>query len=117
MPTLAYKIAICSVISDKSVGDISAPHVVWETKPVDITADAATYAAFQASGRASSGTFDRKPTLLDEAIKFLREKLADGPVSADEMFAAADEDGITKITLKRAKKVLKVVSKPDGFSG
>jgi hypothetical protein len=105
------------VVSDKSVGDISAPRVAWETKPVDITADAATYAAFQASGRASSGTFDRKPTSQDEAIEFLRERLADGPVSADEMFATADEDGIAKITLKRAKKRLGVVSKPDGFQG
>jgi len=33
------------------------------------------------------------------------------------MFATADEDGIAKIILKRAKKRLGVVSKPDGFQG
>ena len=33
------------------------------------------------------------------------------------MFATADEDGIAKITLKREKKRLGVVSKWDGFQG
>ena len=45
-----------------------------------------------------------------EAFRFLRDLLADGPHRASEAFELAEDAGITKITLKRAKTDLGVVS-------
>lgn len=45
---------------------------------------------------------------LEEAVEFLRQMLADGPVPAREIEQAAKEAGITTMTLRRAKEVLGV---------
>jgi hypothetical protein len=54
----------------------------------------------------------------DEAMEFLRDVLADGPVAADTVKTAAMAAGITRHTLERAKADLHVRSvRPNGFTG
>ena len=48
---------------------------------------------------------------IDEAIDFLEEMLADGEIPASEAIELADEAGISKRTLDRARKELDVTSK------
>ena len=53
----------------------------------------------------------------DRAAEFLEELLADGPHRAQEVFALADDAGISGRTLKRAKRELGVQSakRDDGW--
>jgi putative DNA primase/helicase len=59
---------------------------------------------------ATSGE-DDQPGELDEAVSWLREALKGGAVAAKEVNQMAGEVGISKATLKRAKRVLGVRSK------
>jgi KaiC/GvpD/RAD55 family RecA-like ATPase len=52
----------------------------------------------------------RHQSKLDEAIEFLRETLADGPVGSTQLTEQAEEAEISKATLKRAKTKLGVKS-------
>jgi AAA domain-containing protein len=79
--------------------DIDAPFVVWGSQHVDLTANDAMQAAF-------SGTAYAKR----EAREFLLERLEAGPVKSDDLFEEAEQNGIAKKTLYRAKKDLKVRS-------
>ena len=88
--------------------DITAPCILWDDGPVDVTAD-------QAIAAASGALKDGAP--LNEAKEFLRELLADGPVSAKEGEEAAKANGITRRTLERARKELGVKAKKNGFEG
>ena len=54
---------------------------------------------------------------LDAAVEFLRELLADGPVSVAEVAQKADSAGMTMPTLRRAKSLLEVESKKQGQPG
>jgi putative DNA primase/helicase len=54
---------------------------------------------------------------LAEAKEWLLDKLLDGPKPQREIFKAATIDGHSKITLKRAKKALGVVSRKSGLKG
>ena len=58
---------------------------------------------------------DDDRTERDEAVDFLLDLLADGPVSAVKVKSAARAADITERTLKRAKKQLKVESRKGGF--
>ena len=82
--------------------NISAPYIIWDDAPVDVTADQAIVAAAKHAkeGRRS----------LEDAVEFLRELLADGPVDAKDVAEAARKEGISKRTLDRAKDKLKVRS-------
>jgi AAA domain-containing protein len=94
---------------------IMAPYVCWDSNPVTRTADeiiAAREAKLSAARRQTKG-----PSALDEAMEFLREKLAPREADAEMVLKAADEDGIAKITLRRAKKKLGVVARHDGVAG
>jgi putative DNA primase/helicase len=89
---------------------ILAPYVLWDDRPVDVTANEALAQAAQAL---------KGPSELDRAIAFLRELLAGGPVAEAACAEAADEADISTATLKRAKRKLGVVSAkehgvPDG---
>jgi hypothetical protein len=68
--------------------------VAWEGA-VDISAD-------QLLAMPSGNGEDRSK--VDEAVEFLRECLADGPMPATEVRRAARQCGIADITLNRAKK-------------
>ncbi len=51
---------------------------------------------------------------LDEAKAFLLRVLKDGPAPAKSISSAAYAEGITEVTLKRAKKDLGIISEMDG---
>jgi hypothetical protein len=87
------------------VGD--PPRLEWDAEPVRISADDALLA--------DSGDGSRSE--LDEAVDFLRAELADGPVGASAICKAAENAGISKGTLKRAKGVLRVRSSKTGMGG
>ncbi|MCZ6652455.1 MAG: AAA family ATPase [Planctomycetota bacterium] len=58
-----------------------------------------------------------KSPQLREAMEFLKQKLADGSVDANEIEERAKQEDISISTLKRAKKKLGVESKQDGHGG
>jgi hypothetical protein len=90
------------VVTNNVVGS----HVVWDSEPVTMTANEAMR---------SGGNSESK---IAEAEDLLREELADGPVSADEIIAKAARVEISEKTLRRAKKKLGIkASKGDFFGG
>ena len=95
---LRYGMGVKTVGRDAKLGvDIEAPFIVWHPQHVEITANEAMAAA--------GGT-----TAKREAREFLLERLEAGPVKADDLFEEAEQNGISKSTLKRAKKDLKIKS-------
>src|SRR5262249_20073749 len=97
---LRYGIGVKTVAHDPKLGvDIEAPFIVWHPQHVEITANEAMQAATGQSGYAKR-----------EAQDFLRERLESGPAKADDLFEEAEQNGITKGALKRAKKEMGVVS-------
>lgn len=96
------------IVGDHGKG-IVASSVVWESSPIDMTADAALQAAdAQASGGKSAGT---------EAEKFLKEVLAAGPISQKAVKAAAEGAGLAWVTVRRAKDRLGIKPNKDGMEG
>lgn len=86
---------------------ISQPGVVaWSTTPVALSADEAL-----APDRPKA----RKAR--DDATAFLKDLLADGPVPASDVYRHADEAGIAKKTLQRAKDKIGVVTRPVTTAG
>src|SRR4029077_5284727 len=67
-------------------------YVVWDSEPVNMTANEAM---------AASATEDY--SALDEAQEFLRDELRAGPVEADIIRSQAKKAGIADRTLKRAR--------------
>ncbi|CCF85910.1 hypothetical protein NITHO_6130001 [Nitrolancea hollandica Lb] len=58
---------------------------------------------------------DEERTARDEAIEFLRDALAAGPVAAKEILRQAREAGINEKTLRRAKGDIGVLARKGGF--
>lgn len=56
-------------------------------------------------------------TAIDEAVAFLEEVLATGPVLGTEVEQLAKQRSISARTLRRARKQLGVVTRPRGFRG
>jgi hypothetical protein len=82
---------------DKRLGkDIDAPFIKW-LDPVEMTANEALQAADGKSGER-----------LREAKEFLLERLADGPVKADDIHEEAKHCNIARATLRRAQKDLRI---------
>lgn len=54
---------------------------------------------------------------MGEAREFLADLLAGGPVTSKDVYAQAKAAGIAEITLKRAKRQMGIVSKPQVFGG
>ena len=109
-----YQQALAFTFSTRDVGvdaetgkPIRAPHIVWHTEYVDVTAVEAMQAA----------TESRSPTARDTAKNFLREILANGPVNAAEIEEAAEANKIADRTLRRAKDELGIIAKKDGPNG
>lgn len=102
-PGLAYRRIGC--VTEKG---IQTTHIVWDPKPVKISANEALRAAEGGAG----GKAARR-----EAEDFLKVELADGPRLASEVSEAADGLGISERTLKRARKDLGVVSEKSGYQG
>ncbi len=64
-----------------------------------------------------TGGTPEERTERKDATKFLEDILADGEVASKEVFRAAKENGITAITLKRAKSKLGVDNRHEGQPG
>jgi putative DNA primase/helicase len=82
---------------------IIAPFVVWEPGHVDISATEALQAASE----------NKAPAAVDEAKRFLLDMLANGPVAKKEIEDAAEGSEISLATLRRAKRILKVIAEKD----
>jgi len=84
---------------------IVTSRVMWEPEPLSITADE----ALAADGKSSLA--------LTEAECFLQALLADGPVLSKQVDAEAQEAGVARATLRRAKANLGIKSYKDGMKG
>jgi putative DNA primase/helicase len=84
--------------------------VHWERDPVAMSAD-------EALARENGGRTGGTSTAEDEAVDWLRARLADGPQPAKDTKDAASADGIASRTLDRAKRKLNVRAAPDGYRG
>ena len=105
---LAYRFGLREVgVDPETSKPIWAPHVIWENQHVDVTA----------MERDASGIENKSPAARDEAKKFLREILANGPVTKTEIEEAAKANGIAERTLFRAKNDLNVMAKKDAPDG
>ncbi len=87
--------------------NLVASHVTWDGQPVLVTANEALRAASNAS----------RADKLKEADYFLREELANGPVSVDRLFETAGRKGVAEKTLRRAGIAMNVTKKKESFRG
>lgn len=99
-------------VVDKSTVDDDHPHgivhVEWLAGTVPVTANDLMRAQHKR----------RNPEAMNEAVEFLRDELAEGPKLTVEVEEHARVLGISKSTLKRARKKAKVISAQDPlFSG
>jgi AAA domain len=81
--------------------EIWAPHVLWDSEHVKVTATE----AMEAEAGGGNARAARR-----EADDFLTSRLAEGPVLSADLEAEAKEEGISSRTLRRAKKELGVKS-------
>ena len=77
---------------------IEACHIIWESTPVDITANEAVRSSRDGAGK------------IKEAEAFLKNYLKDQAVPSQEVLDAASAEGIKQPTLYRAKDNLGVIS-------
>jgi len=82
--------------------------VVWEHEQVMLTADEAF---------AAIGSRKNSALAIEEAECFLQTLLANGPVPSKQLEAEAEEVGIARTTLRRAKANLGVKPYKDGMNG
>lgn len=79
---------------------IDAGVIDWDNTPLLMTAD-----------EAAEQEKPRTPSAIDEAIDFLHETLAIGPMEANRIFELAGVENIAKRTLDRAKREIGIQSK------
>jgi hypothetical protein len=95
--TLAYRFGAREVGKDDETGEaIFAPHIIWETAYVDVTAAEAMQAAAD----------NKSPGMRDDAKKLLSDLAIGGGALVDELKEIAEANGISWTTMKRAKKDL-----------
>jgi putative DNA primase/helicase len=87
---------------------ITAPNILWSDEPVDVTADQAI---------AASSAAQRDGGSMKEAKDLLCDLLDKGPITAKDGKEAADANGISERTLRRARKELGILAKKGGFDG
>lgn len=95
---LAYR------LTDSDIRGVA--RVAWDSVPVDVPAE-------EAFGAPHGGS--RSPR--NEAEDFLRDLLAEGPVSATDAISEAESNGITEKTLRRAAKAINVQKRKVGMKG
>lgn len=104
---LAYEVRAKKIPIPKDHAETWAPFVVWGS-PVNMTADDAIEVK-QNKGRGRPEGTDQT---LQEAMQWLERALQDGPKTEKWIVDQADgEEGISKATLRRAKKQIKAVSR------
>ncbi|WP_063682820.1 AAA family ATPase [Bradyrhizobium stylosanthis] len=99
---LAYRIEGCQIEHDGN--PINTSRVMYESAPVTISADTALAAVDGAGGGSKSS----------EAEDFLRDLLAGGPMSPEDIKAEASGAGISWATVRRAKTKIGVNSERVG---
>jgi putative DNA primase/helicase len=100
---LRYGFGVKTVGHDAELAkDINAPYVVWHSRHVELTANDVMQAAASGSAFAKG-----------EARDFLRDRLEVGPASAEDVIAEAEQNGIAKKTLYRAKRELQIKSRKE----
>jgi putative DNA primase/helicase len=106
-PGLAFRLGAANVGNDEQGKEIWATHILWEAELVETTADEAVTAA-------APGGAERR-SVREEASDFLFQLLSDGPISSNDIWAAAAANGIAARTLRRAKADLgiKARHRPD----
>jgi hypothetical protein len=101
---LAYRIESAFVGPNNS---IFTSRIVWDNSPVRITANEALQRAAEKESASARG----------EAEDFLRDRVGNGGMSAKDLYEEADANGISKRTLQRAAKKMKLKPKKNGFQG
>lgn len=96
-----------TVESHSLPGNIETSRVSWEAEAVTITADEAM---------APQGD-PEELSALDDAKEFLRNLLADGPVSNKQIRGDAEGAGHSWQTVRRAQKALGIEAHKDGMKG
>ena len=102
VPSLRFRLesrSIEGVLPDGSDGDISVVGVTWLGED-------------SASADELLGSYEERSALTD-AMRFLKDILADGPVAKSDVVKAARTESISHGTLHRAGKALGVISKRD----
>jgi hypothetical protein len=89
-------------------GDDKCPAVIWESEPVNVSADDALAADRDEGG----GRTER-----DDAAEWLANLLANGPRPALEVERNATDAGYSIATVRRAKAAIGVVSRKPAFGG
>jgi putative DNA primase/helicase len=107
---LSYSVGVAAVGQDDQTKEtIWAPHVLWGSEHVNVSATEAM--ENEATAKASSQTNAR-----DTAKKFLSDLLAEGPVAKRDVEDAADANCISTRTLERAKAELGIVAQKAGLT-
>ena len=102
--SLAFHFDVMQVgVDARNDKPIQAPFIVWEPDYVDVTANEALSAASE----------NKAPAAVDEAKRFLLDMLANGSVAKKEIEDAAEGCEISLATLRRAKRILRVIAEKD----
>jgi hypothetical protein len=97
--TLAYGFNVATVGKDPETDqEITAPHIFWFDKHVEVSASEAMQAAAE----------NRSPGQLESAISFLNDLLAEGAVEHADVQERAEVYKISDATLRRASGKLKI---------
>jgi hypothetical protein len=88
--------------------NIQASRVQWDAEPVNMNANEAL---------AASGAEGKKGMQRREAEEFLRAYLEAGPMPADKVKQAAEANGISGSTLRRARESLGIIIEKTGYQG
>lgn len=83
--------------------------LVWEDRPVDLTADGVIAALAGGGGE--------KRSEVDDAAAWLGDLLADGAKPVKEVIREAKEAGHSERTVKRAKALIRAVARKEAFGG
>jgi putative DNA primase/helicase len=103
--TLAFRFGARDVGKDHETGEpIWAPHIIWENQYVDVTAAEAMQAVFDGG---SPGKRDAAQKLLNDLLR------SEKNILTDVIKEAADANGISWATMRRAKDALGVVAEKD----
>jgi putative DNA primase/helicase len=102
---LAFSLQSAQVRS--AAGPIETSCVVWESGTVTVTADEAMVRQCDPEERND----------IEDAKEFLRDLLADGPVSSRRIRADAEGSGYSWRTIQRAKKAVGIEAVKEGMKG
>jgi hypothetical protein len=86
--------------------DIKDGQVVFEDQPIEIDVD-----------EALSEEKREEASALGHAKTWLKDALADGSIASKEIYNMAEQNGISKATLRRAKENLKINARKEGAGG